>query len=260
MSSNVLLSLFRLSARFKGDQSLPDPNLAGVSRRSRRSTRPERYWIIALDGTLLRQARIERGLSRDEVAAGAGVSLSTMARLEGLSAASCHRATLHRIAAALADDPRPVISAVTITDGAVNKHQRQIVGSGAVSSWLCSRSFPARPDQVACARAFLGRVLHGCPMTYEAQLICSELVTNAIRHSRSALPGDRVTIRTEVREHDYIWLEVEDQGGDWIGERPTDESGRGLAVVAALSDYWDIRGDESRRTVCARIDWREPGQ
>lgn len=125
---------------------------------------------------------------------------------------------------------------------------------------MCSRIFAGRADQVAKARAFVGRVLHGCPLIFETQMICSELVTNVVRHSRSALPGGKVTVRAEVRERDYTWLEVEDQGGDWIDDSHGDEGGRGLEVVAALSDYWDITGDETRRMVCARLDWPEPGQ
>jgi anti-sigma regulatory factor (Ser/Thr protein kinase) len=92
-------------------------------------------------------------------------------------------------------------------------------------------------------------------MIYEAQLICSELITNAVRHSLSARPGGKVTVRTEVRECEYIWLEVEDQGGIWNERHSGEEGGRGLEVVAALSDYWDIRGDDSRRMVYARLDW-----
>jgi serine/threonine-protein kinase RsbW len=234
---------------------VPDPNLAGVSRRSRSSIRPDRYWLATLDGTRLREARIERGLSRDKLAADAGVSLSTMARLESQRVASCHRATLYRIAATLADDPEQFISALATTDAAAKARSQRVPSSEPASSWLCSRIFPARPDQVANARAFLGRVLCGCPLIYEAQVICSELVTNSIRHSRSALPGGRVIVRVEVREDDYTWLEVEDQGGNWTEAGHGDEGGRGLEVVAALSDYWGTTGDETRRMVCARLDW-----
>src|SRR5260370_41617938 len=49
-------------------QTMADPNLAEIWRRSRTSVRPDRYWIITLDGTRLREARIERGLSRDDLA------------------------------------------------------------------------------------------------------------------------------------------------------------------------------------------------
>jgi len=48
--------------------TVPDANLAGMSRRSRNSTRPDRYWIITLDGIRLQEARMERGLSRGKLA------------------------------------------------------------------------------------------------------------------------------------------------------------------------------------------------
>jgi len=92
-------------------------------------------------------------------------------------------------------------------------------------------------------------------MAYDAKVVCSELFTNSVLHSRSARPGGKVTVRAEVREHEYVWLEVEDQGGTWANCSQDDESGRGLEVVAALSDYWDIRARDPRRTACARLDW-----
>jgi len=241
---------------------MPDPNLAGMSGRSRKSTRPARHWIVTLDSARLRQARTERGLSRDKLAAEAGVSRRTMARLESGPAASCHRATLYRIAASLGDDPVPVITALTggLGDEAAAAPGRRPEVPGPVLSWQCSRTFTTGHDQIPVARAFLGRVLHGCPMTFEAQLICTELMTNAVLHSRSARPGGRFVVRAEVREHDYIWLEVEDQGGIWTTREQPGQGGRGLQIVAALSDYWDIKGDDDGRIVCSRIDWPGPGQ
>jgi anti-sigma regulatory factor (Ser/Thr protein kinase) len=179
-----------------------------------------------------------------------------LARLETGQVKSCHRATLYRIAAALADDPQSMFWELTAAeDVPAMKRQLALAYKPTASSWVCSRTFAARPDHVAEARAFLGRMLHGCPMAYEAKVICSELFTNAIRHSRSALPGGKVTIRAEVCEHEYTWLEVEDQGGDWTDASRDDEGGRGLEVVAALSDYWDIRNHDPQRMVCARLDW-----
>lgn len=129
---------------------MPDPNLAGMPRRSRSSTQPDRHWITTLNGTRLREARIERGLSRNELAAEAGVSLSTMARLESQRAASCHRATLYRIAATLADDPRSVISALVITDW-----RQTPARSGCRHLGQCRRGYaaaPFRPGQIRSPR------------------------------------------------------------------------------------------------------------
>jgi anti-sigma regulatory factor (Ser/Thr protein kinase) len=124
------------------------------------------------------------------------------------------------------------------------------------SSWTCSRTFPARADQVAEARVFLRRMLEGCRFTDDVVLICSELATNAILHSDSAGPGGWITVRARVRDRDYVWVEVEDQGGRWSDDGESDDQrGRGLEIVSMLADYWDIRGDDTGRVVCARIDW-----
>jgi anti-sigma regulatory factor (Ser/Thr protein kinase) len=74
-------------------------------------------------------------------------------------------------------------------------------------------------------------------------------------HSDSKRPGGRFTVRAEVREGDYAWIEVEDQGGRWAPGESPDQGGRGLMIVSALADYWDIRGDDTARLVCARLDW-----
>jgi anti-sigma regulatory factor (Ser/Thr protein kinase) len=124
------------------------------------------------------------------------------------------------------------------------------------SSWTCSRTFPARPDQVGQARVFLSRMLEECRFLDDVVLICSELATNAILHSDSAAHGGSFTVRARVRDCDYVWVEVEDQGGRWSDDGESDDQrGRGLEIVSMLADYWDIRGDDTGRVVCARIDW-----
>jgi anti-sigma regulatory factor (Ser/Thr protein kinase) len=124
------------------------------------------------------------------------------------------------------------------------------------SSWNCSRTFPARPDQVSQARAFLGSALTDCPMAADAVLICSELCTNAVLHTNSARPGGQFTVRADVRDGEYVRIEVEDQGGRWIVGERCDERGRGLEIVAATADYWEIDGDDTGRVVRARLDWQ----
>lgn len=128
-----------------------------------------------------------------------------------------------------------------------------------VSSWLCSRTFPARADQVREVRAFFARVLAGWPKIDDALLIFCELATNAVLHSASARPGGWFMVRVVVREGDYLWIEVEDQGGAWKAGGISGLGGRGLGIVAALADYWDVRGDDTGRVVCARMDWPVPG-
>jgi hypothetical protein len=70
------------------------------------------------------------------------------------------------------------------------------------------------------------------------------------------------TVRAEVRPGDFAWLEVEDQGGPWIECAPSDEDGRGLAIVTALAGdgNWTIEAGETpgTRVVWVWLNW--PGQ
>lgn len=58
-----------------------------------------------LDGQRLRQLRRQRGLSQEELAEQAGVSLTTVGRLERQACASCRGWTLGRLARALGEHP-----------------------------------------------------------------------------------------------------------------------------------------------------------
>lgn len=80
----------------------------------------------------------------------------------------------------------------------------------------------------------------------DAQLLVSELVTNAVRHTGSQQVGCEVRLSPG-----RLRLEVTDQGG---GAQPfptpaeetpdTDgENGRGLLLVSVLADAWGIRTD-----------------
>jgi anti-sigma regulatory factor (Ser/Thr protein kinase) len=93
-------------------------------------------------------------------------------------------------------------------------------------------------------------------MAADAVLICSELSTNAVLHTNSARPGGQFTVRAEVHDGEYVRIEVQDQGGRWMTGEQCDEQGRGLEIIAATSDYWEIDGDDTGRIVCARLDWR----
>jgi anti-sigma regulatory factor (Ser/Thr protein kinase) len=121
--------------------------------------------------------------------------------------------------------------------------------------WTCSQSFPARDDQVRHARAFLRPVLADCPVADEVLLVCSELAGNAVQHSASARRGGHFIVRVVIRTGAHVWIEVEDNGGRWAARECTGEHGRGLFIVDELAAYWDIRGDDTGRVVCARLDW-----
>ncbi|GII80719.1 hypothetical protein Sru01_57010 [Sphaerisporangium rufum] len=96
--------------------------------------------------------------------------------------------------------------------------------------------------------------LSGWPVLDAAELIVSELATNAIRHSASRRFGGRFQVMIHA-QHDRVWLGVADEGGP---DRPAlavpgehEEGGRGLVLVAALAESCGVRGDEQGRTVWA---------
>ncbi|MGH3120798.1 MAG: helix-turn-helix domain-containing protein [Streptosporangiaceae bacterium] len=60
-------------------------------------------WIAVLDGHQLRHLRRQQGLSQEQLAAKAGVSQSTVARLEPPPHITCRSRTLARLAAALGE-------------------------------------------------------------------------------------------------------------------------------------------------------------
>ncbi|HUY49521.1 MAG TPA: helix-turn-helix transcriptional regulator [Streptosporangiaceae bacterium] len=67
--------------------------------------RPPQRWTTVLDGHRLRQLRRQHGLSQEKLAASAGMSTGTVARLEHQHHAPCRGRTLARLAAALHTEP-----------------------------------------------------------------------------------------------------------------------------------------------------------
>jgi hypothetical protein len=119
-----------------------------------------------------------------------------------------------------------------------------------------TRSFPAQPDQVREARAFLRAALEGCPVADDAVLCVSELAANAVLHSASGKPGGRFTVRAEVHPGNYVWVEVEDNGGAWNQHPHRDGRPHGLDIVRALATDSGIDGDPVTGWVTwARLDW-----
>lgn len=67
-------------------------------------------WISAVDGQQLWRLRHQHGLSQDQLAATAGISQSTVARLEPHPHITCRSRTLARLAAALGYPPATLVS------------------------------------------------------------------------------------------------------------------------------------------------------
>src|ERR1044072_3598543 len=109
-----------------------------------------------------------------------------------------------------------------------------------------------RPDAIPRAREFASAAVAGAPETLveDAQLLVTELVTNAILHGaplvRLGLTG----------QDDWVRVEVDDAGRAVpVKARHSDESmtGRGLTLVGALADAWGVEPSPAGKTVRAEL-------
>jgi anti-sigma regulatory factor (Ser/Thr protein kinase) len=119
-------------------------------------------------------------------------------------------------------------------------------------------TFDGLLERLSDMRQHLRRILGDVDGVDDVVLVASELAANAIRHSKSGEPGGSFVL--QIVEFSDAWhVRVEDQGGP-SSPRPedaeqTDETGRGLPVVAALSRAWGVIGDSGGRTVWAEIPY-----
>ena len=107
-------------------------------------------------------------------------------------------------------------------------------------------TLPGRPESAAAARSFAAKALAGSPAADEAITALNELVTNAVQHSRSGLPGGSLEVRLTITAASVL-AEVVDEGP--LGPPPSvsrdtfAERGRGLALVEALTRAWGAAGN-----------------
>ena len=131
--------------------------------------------------------------------------------------------------------------------------------SGTATQISSALEFAPLPTAVPCARLHVVHVLHEWGLRDlggDAQMVVSELITNAIDAStllperppvslRLLLTGKSLVI--EVWDHSPLDLEPREADAD-------DECGRGLTVVAALSDRWGWeRTGHDRKVVWAEL-------
>jgi anti-sigma regulatory factor (Ser/Thr protein kinase) len=108
-----------------------------------------------------------------------------------------------------------------------------------------SVTIPAVPEQVRAVRVFVARVLGESHAHLDlALLLASELVTNPVLHSGSAVPGGVVTVTVSAGD-DVVRVEVTDRMGDGGPVLPPAapaadeaEGNRGLWLVDALAARW----------------------
>ncbi|HKA03778.1 MAG TPA: ATP-binding protein [Acidimicrobiales bacterium] len=116
-----------------------------------------------------------------------------------------------------------------------------------------SVELPAATTAPRDARRFTARTLRDWGAdhaTEEAELIVSELVTNAFRHadspSRLALSMNGECLRIEVVDHGS-------GGAVRRHARPDDVGGRGLLLVEIMADRWGARRDGQEHVVWCEI-------
>lgn len=122
-------------------------------------------------------------------------------------------------------------------------------------------SVPGVPTMVSTARRLARAALSASPRADDFELIISELVTNAIRHTPSGRAGASVTLRV-IATAGWARVEVRDLGDDasWSGrtERPQEaECGRGLIIVNALADRAGREAVAGGQLVWAELRWTD---
>jgi anti-sigma regulatory factor (Ser/Thr protein kinase) len=116
-----------------------------------------------------------------------------------------------------------------------------------------ARRFAYAPKSVGEARMHVRRALEAQPQDVvdTAELLTSELATNAIRHGASGFE-----LKIEMGRN--IRVEVRDKGTGRpavVSARPRDPSGRGLGIVEALSSAWGVIPTAEGKTVWYELAW-----
>src|SRR5690348_193601 len=125
---------------------------------------------------------------------------------------------------------------------------------GTRSTVLGSLTIPGRPEQVAAARAFVARTLSSHQIgadTDAATLLTSEIVTNAIQHTKSGVDDGTVTI-VVIRVPHGVLVEVIDDGAAGTPVVKGDlyaADGHGLFLVQHLAAQWGYLREPAGTTV-----------
>lgn len=122
-------------------------------------------------------------------------------------------------------------------------------------------TLPGTARAAGVARSWVGLLLEeaGSICVDDALIVVSELVGNAVRHTKSGMPGGVITMLiVESERGETVRIEVVDEGAATVpAPREPDASelcGRGLWLVGELSAAWGVRsvgGD--RRVVWAEV-------
>jgi len=117
--------------------------------------------------------------------------------------------------------------------------------------------FRGTGDQVRAARRFVRASSAGHPATANAVLVDSELAANAVAHSVSGHTGGRFMVHLANFGTESLIVMVTDQGGPgrphMVDAGADAESGRGLAVIEALTTFLTWFDNDPLRSVLAVV-------
>ncbi|MFJ8042967.1 ATP-binding protein [Kitasatospora sp. NPDC096147] len=121
-------------------------------------------------------------------------------------------------------------------------------------AWHATASFPPRPRNVARARQLTRTVLTAwgaAELVDSAELLMSELVTNALRYGRGSVSVSLTlaggSLQLSVADYGRALPEPREAGEEETG-------GRGLAIVGALCTDWSVTTRLTGKTVSCRLE------
>lgn len=124
---------------------------------------------------------------------------------------------------------------------------------------ICTLRVPADAAAVAGVRHQIVADLQerhvGAQLIGEAEIVASELLTNAVRHARPLSDGT-IRVRWKVRG-DVVEVEVTDGGGSTVPQPAARtvwlSSGRGLRIVRSIAHEWGVTEDRTGNVVWATL-------
>ena len=127
-----------------------------------------------------------------------------------------------------------------------------------------ARIFAGEPGRVRAVRKFVEAQFSGHPALESAVLVASELAANSVRHSLRGRDGGRFLVHLAALDQMHAGVMVTDEGGPDVPGM-TDaggdaESGRGLAVVRALTSLFRVYDAAGLRSYLAVVPGQQTAQ
>lgn len=109
------------------------------------------------------------------------------------------------------------------------------------------RRFAPRPESAAEAREFVSSAVRETTIDHDdALLLTSELVNNAIVHAKSDFE-----VRVSIEDAEAVRIDVVNHAPQLLllAREPSDESGRGLAILDAIASAWGFERQADVKSV-----------